>query len=98
MLEKSFDINWKEIKVSSKIKPVLSKNSKIVLERRYLAKDNKGRVIETAEELFKRVAAFIASADLKFGKSTAEVSKTASGFYLSDRRDEEEGGNPSASP
>jgi ribonucleoside-diphosphate reductase alpha chain len=81
MLDKSSEINWKDIKISSRIKPVLSRNSKIVLERRYLAKDDKGCVIESAEELFKRVAAYIASADFRYGKSLAEVSKTASTFY-----------------
>ena len=70
-----------QIEISSKRKPELSKNSKIVLERRYLAKDDKGKVTETAEDLFKRVAGFIASADYLYKKTIQEVSKTANEFY-----------------
>ena len=35
----------------------LSDNARVVLERRYLAKDEHGRVVETPEQLFQRVAA-----------------------------------------
>jgi ribonucleoside-diphosphate reductase alpha chain len=41
----------------------LSENARTVLERRYLAKDESGRVIETPEGLFRRVAANIARAE-----------------------------------
>lgn len=41
----------------------LSKNAITVLERRYLAKDINGKVIETPEEMFKRVANHVAKAD-----------------------------------
>jgi ribonucleoside-diphosphate reductase alpha chain len=37
-----------------------------VLERRYLKKDNQGKVTETPEELFRRVAAAIAAAELNY--------------------------------
>ena len=42
---------------------MLTANAKTVLERRYLAKDNNGKVVETIEELFHRVASTIAEAD-----------------------------------
>jgi ribonucleoside-diphosphate reductase alpha chain len=42
----------------------LSDNARIVLERRYLAKDNSGEPLETPEELFRRVAHNIAQAEL----------------------------------
>jgi ribonucleoside-diphosphate reductase alpha chain len=42
----------------------LSDNALRVLERRYLTKDGEGRVIETPQELFHRVARHIASAEL----------------------------------
>src|SRR5574341_2210843 len=42
----------------------LSENARVVLERRYLAKDDKGQPIETPEELFERVARNIARAEL----------------------------------
>ena len=47
--------------------PVLSDNAKRVLERRYLKKDNKGRLIESTEQMFKRVAHHIAKAEKKYG-------------------------------
>jgi len=41
----------------------LTENALRVLERRYLKKDKQGQVIETAEEMFRRVAQAIASAE-----------------------------------
>ncbi|MDZ4723400.1 MAG: vitamin B12-dependent ribonucleotide reductase [candidate division Zixibacteria bacterium] len=60
---------------------VLSSNALAVLARRYLIKDNDGRVIETPRELFIRVAKFIAEADRNYGANDTEVKKTASGFF-----------------
>lgn len=45
---------------------MISKNGIKVLERRYLAKDEKGNILETPEELFRRVSSFIAGADKNF--------------------------------
>lgn len=45
----------------------LSENSLRVLQHRYLRKDAAGNLIETPEQLFKRVARFVASAELKWG-------------------------------
>ena len=73
--------SWKNIKISSKAKPALSKNSLIVFEKRYLAKDDSGSVVETPEELFSRVARFVASADLNYGKGADETNKLADDFY-----------------
>lgn len=56
---------------SSKIS--LTSNALKVLEKRYLKKNEEGKVVETAEELFRRIAKTIASADLAYGKSEAEV-------------------------
>lgn len=44
--------------------PKLTPNAQTVLERRYLKKDEQGSPIETAEDLFRRVAADIAAAEL----------------------------------
>lgn len=63
------------------IKPQLSENAQTVLRRRYLAKDKKGRVIETPEQMFMRVATTIAEPDLDFGASVKEAEKTAVDFY-----------------
>ena len=54
----------------SEPKPVaLSDNARIVLERRYLAKDEHGSVVETPEELFQRVARNVAGAEAACGDS-----------------------------
>jgi len=73
--------DWKDIKISSTKRPELSKNAEIVLEKRYLAKDDSGNTIETPSELFQRVAKYIASADTKYNKSTDELNSTANSFY-----------------
>ncbi len=56
---------------------MISDNGIKVLERRYLAKDEKGNVTETPEDLFKRVSSFIAGADKIFepDKDTKELEK-----------------------
>ncbi|MDD5669062.1 MAG: vitamin B12-dependent ribonucleotide reductase, partial [Candidatus Omnitrophica bacterium] len=59
----------------------LSENSLKVLERRYLKKDNSGKVTETPEEMFRRVARAIAVADKNYGKSEKEVSNLTDSFY-----------------
>ncbi len=50
-------------------KVVLSDNARLVLERRYLQKDEKGKACETPEDLFHRVAANIAEASVKHDNS-----------------------------
>ena len=47
----------------------LSENALKVLQRRYLRKDANGIVIETPGELFRRVAKFVASAEVIYGKA-----------------------------
>ncbi|MFC1948079.1 vitamin B12-dependent ribonucleotide reductase [Chloroflexota bacterium] len=51
----------------------LTENALRVLERRYLQKDNEGRVIETPAELFRRVAKAIASAETGYDESADAV-------------------------
>ncbi len=60
--------------------PVLSKNAKAVLERRYLKKNNEGKVIEKPEEMFKRVANHIAKAEKKY-KTSSQEGKMEEVFY-----------------
>lgn len=62
------------------IVPRLSKNAKTVLERRYLRKDQEGRVVETPADMFRRVAAAIADADRKFN-SDADTAALTEQFY-----------------
>jgi ribonucleoside-diphosphate reductase alpha chain len=59
----------------------LTSNALRVLEKRYLKKDQDGRVVETPEEMFRRVAKTVASADLNYGKSQAEVEHLEGEFY-----------------
>ena len=64
--------------VKPKVKPVpginLTENALRVLERRYLKKNKQGQVVETAEEMFRRVAQAIASAELIYDpKADAEA-------------------------
>lgn len=58
----------------------LTENAIKVLERRYLKKDSSGKVVETPEEMFIRVAKNIAQADSIYDK-TADVKKTADEFF-----------------
>ena len=50
----------------------LSENAKRVLKRRYLKKNRKGKVIETPEQMFRRVARHIAKAEKKYGNPSTE--------------------------
>lgn len=59
----------------------LSPNAMKVLEKRYLKKDASGNVIETPEDLFRRVARNIATADEHYGKNKEEVRKTEEEFF-----------------
>ncbi|MDQ3696759.1 MAG: vitamin B12-dependent ribonucleotide reductase [Gemmatimonadota bacterium] len=66
----------------------LSKNARIVLEKRYLIKDETGTPVETAEELFWRVATVVAAADRRYGASDGAVDTVAGEFYrlMTERR------------
>lgn len=59
----------------------LSENALKVLQRRYLMKDQTGKVIETPDEMFHRVAKAIAAADSAYGKSQKSVSDLEEAFY-----------------
>jgi ribonucleoside-diphosphate reductase alpha chain len=59
---------------------VLTPNAKIVLNKRYLKKDNQGQVIEKPEDMFRRVAHVVASADSLYGKK-GDIKKLEEAFY-----------------
>jgi ribonucleoside-diphosphate reductase alpha chain len=59
----------------------LSSNAITVLEKRYLIKDDAGQPVETAEDLFWRVARTIAEADRRYGVSVGAVEEVAQAFY-----------------
>ncbi|MEG0753166.1 MAG: ribonucleotide reductase N-terminal alpha domain-containing protein, partial [Angelakisella sp.] len=58
----------------------IGKNGITVLEKRYLIKDENGKLIETPEDMFRRVASTIAEAD-KLYDENADVAATAQRFY-----------------
>jgi len=59
----------------------LSENCLTVLEKRYLKRNEDGTVIETAVDMFTRVARTIAAADKTYGKTDEDVERTATEFY-----------------
>jgi ribonucleotide reductase alpha subunit len=77
----------------------LSDNARIVLARRYLKKDDKGRPVEEPEQMFWRVARVIAEEDRKYGASegakcrqqcrprSAAVRRAAAVYCARSRRD-----------
>lgn len=59
----------------------LTNNARTVLEKRYLRKDEQGRLVEDPEGLLRRVADAIAQAELDHGKSAKYVKGLAVEFY-----------------
>ncbi len=58
----------------------LTDNARQVLERRYLKKDATGQIIETPEEMFRRVARHIAKAEKNYNKK-ADLQAVEDRFY-----------------
>jgi len=59
----------------------LTPNALKVLEVRYLKKDGNGKVIETPEEMFRRVAGTVASAERTYGEGEEVVRRVENDFY-----------------
>jgi len=59
----------------------LTENSLKVLRRRYLKKDDSGNVVETPEEMFRRVARAIAEPDRNFGVAEDGLRSLEDRFY-----------------
>ncbi|MFP3946374.1 MAG: adenosylcobalamin-dependent ribonucleoside-diphosphate reductase [Archaeoglobaceae archaeon] len=57
----------------------LTPNAHKVLERRYLIKDERGRIVETPDQMFRRVARAIANIDREYGRTV--VKETEDVFY-----------------
>jgi len=60
--------------------PPLTENALVVLKKRYLKKNEYGEVVETPEEMFRRVAHAVAEADLIYDPE-ADVGEVAVRFY-----------------
>ncbi len=58
----------------------LSPHAKLLLEKRYLKKDNSGNLIELPEDMFRRVARNTASIDLQYN-SKADITSLEKRFY-----------------
>ena len=58
----------------------LTKNAMVIMEKRYLKKDSHGKVSETHQELFSRVAKAVAKADKLFSPD-ADIEKTEKKFF-----------------
>jgi len=52
-----------------------------VLKKRYLIKDDHGRVTETPETMFRRVADTIAAVDARYGATPDQVRSRSNAFY-----------------
>jgi ribonucleoside-diphosphate reductase alpha chain len=59
----------------------LSENAMVVLEKRYLRRDQEGQTIEGPEDLFRRVADNIAQAEKTFGTNAQQVRETADLYF-----------------
>src|SRR6266571_703873 len=67
--------------VASEPDPRLTENALRVLQKRYLRKDDKGKVVESPRELFARVAWNLAQAERNYGANEIQVEETARGFF-----------------
>jgi len=63
------------------IGPEITDNAKKVLEKRYLKKDDSGKLTESPAEMFMRVARNIATADSNYGRTKEDVARTTNEFY-----------------
>ena len=70
-----------QVKENNAKKLNITENCLKVLEKRYLKKDKDGKIIETPEEMFRRVASGIAEADRLYDANDREVKLTEENFY-----------------
>ena len=59
---------------------IISENAEVVLKHRYLLKNDNNEVIETPDQLFRRVANALAEEDKEYGKNEEEIRITANKF------------------
>ena len=77
-----FNKDETESKIISDFKPAeINENAQVVLEHRYLLKDDNGDLAENADGLFRRVADALAKPDKAYGATKEEVNETAEEFY-----------------
>jgi ribonucleoside-diphosphate reductase alpha chain len=61
--------------------PKITPNAMKVLEKRYLGKDEKGRVQEDPKQMFWRIAENLAQAEMRYGASPQQAETVAREFY-----------------
>ena len=61
--------------------PQLKPNTEVVLQKRYLRKDLKGKLVENPRDLFWRVSASIAAEEAKYSQSSYKEAALARDFY-----------------
>ncbi len=66
---------------SGKASLALSENAVTVLKRRYLKKDGQGKLVETPERMFRRVAQHIAKAEKNYGADDERVKEIEEVFF-----------------
>jgi ribonucleoside-diphosphate reductase alpha chain len=77
----SSKVTWHDLAIPAEKAVSITDNARVVLERRYFAKDEKGDPIENAEGMFSRIARYIAFADSLYGATKEEMNTTAVDFY-----------------
>ncbi len=60
---------------------VISENASVVLDKRYLQKNDAGEIIEAPEGMFRRVAKALAAPEFKYEKTPAEVAEIEESFF-----------------
>jgi ribonucleoside-diphosphate reductase alpha chain len=73
-------LSFQELAPKTWPKANLAPNARVVLEKRYLKQEN-GKVIESPEDMFYRVATVIAQVEEKYGKGKKEVKELSREFY-----------------
>lgn len=70
-----------EVSKKEKFEASLTESARKVLEKRYLRKDAQGNIIESAVDMFRRVADNISAVDKMYGATPKEMKKTADDFF-----------------
>lgn len=74
-------ITWQDLAIPADKKVAITDNGRVVLERRYFAKNEKGERVEDAHGMFARIAKYVAFADTFYGATEAEASAISSEFF-----------------
>ncbi len=59
----------------------ISENARVVLDKRYLQKNDDGEIVESPDGMFRRVAKALSAPEFKYEKTPQEVAEIEEGFY-----------------